>query len=302
MCNDIIAALPVSSICFMSTLSSSIGATLSRLFVYPVKSCAGVEVREAALVETGLDLDRAWMVADAAGRFVTQRELPRMALVQPHIKTQEVVLRAPGMLALHLDANAAEKPALARAWRDEVACWDMGDVAAQWFSDFLGRPGLRLLRFDPEVQRLAAHQWTGGIDVPILFPDGFPLLVVSQASLDEFNRRLAAAGHAAVGIERFRPNLLLDGLAAHEEDRLPELRIAGTDGAVALKLVKPCTRCPMPNVDPATGTSSPEVLDTLRSYRADARMNGVPTFGMNAIVTSGAGQTLRVGDSATLSN
>jgi uncharacterized protein YcbX len=286
----------------MSAFPSPISAILSRLFVYPVKSCAGMEVREAALVETGLNLDRAWMVADATGRFVTQRELPRMALVQPHIKAQELVLHAPGMLALHLDVNAAGKPARARAWRDEVACWDMGDVAAQWFSDFLGRPGLRLLRFNPDARRLAAHQWTGGVDVPILFPDGFPFLVLSQASLDELNRRLAAAGHAAVGIERFRPNLLLDGLTAHEEDRLPELRIAGADGEVALKLVKPCTRCPMPNVDPTTGISSPEVLDMLRAYRADARMNGVPTFGMNAIIASGAGQTLRAGDPVTLLN
>ena len=128
---------------------ADVRATVSALFVHPVKSCAGVALSEAQLMNTGLDLDRAWMVVDAAGRFVTQRELPRMALVRPQIRTLEVVLRAPGMLALHLGLNEVEKPTRVQVWKDEVAAWDMGDVAAQWFSDFLGVPGLRLVRFDP---------------------------------------------------------------------------------------------------------------------------------------------------------
>ena len=135
---------------------ADVRATVSALFVHPVKSCAGVALSEAQLMDTGLDLDRAWMVVDAAGRFVTQRELPRMALVRPQIRTLEVVLRAPGMLALHLGLNEVEKPTRVQVWKDEVAAWDMGDVAAQWFSDFLGVPGLRLARFDPDVTRLAS--------------------------------------------------------------------------------------------------------------------------------------------------
>ena len=139
---------------------------MAQLFVYPVKSCAGVALQEAELTETGLDLDRAWMVVDATGRFVTQRELPRMALVVPQIRRYEVVLRAPGMLALHLGVNEVVSPTRAKVWADTVDAWDMGDVAAQWFSDFLGRPGLRLVRFDPEAVRLAAKKWTGDIDAP----------------------------------------------------------------------------------------------------------------------------------------
>ena len=280
----------------MTNDSSNVQATVSGLFVHPVKSCAGVALREARLMDTGLDLDRAWMVVDAEGRFVTQREQPRMALVRPQIKVLEVVLRAPGMLALHLGINEVEKPARVQVWGDALDAWDMGDVAGQWFSDFLGRPGLRLARFDPEVTRLASKQWTGEVDAPIEFADGFPLLVVGEASLAELNQRLAAAGHAAVGIERFRPNIVLAGLQAHDEDRLHELRIATAEGEVVLRLVKPCPRCPIPNVDPASGQSSPEVLQTLSAYRAYARLDGALAFGMNAVIVQGAGHPLCVGD------
>ena len=280
----------------MTNDSSNVQATVSGLFVHPVKSCAGVALREARLMDTGLDLDRAWMVVDAEGRFVTQREQPRMALVRPQIKVLEVVLRAPGMLALHLGINEVEKPARVQVWGDALDAWDMGDVAGQWFSDFLGQPGLRLVRFDPEVTRLASKQWTGEVDAPIEFADGFPLLVVGEASLAELNQRLAAAGHAAVGIERFRPNIVLAGLQAHDEDRLHELRIATAEGEVVLRLVKPCPRCPIPNVDPATGETSPEVLAALSSYRANALLGGAITFGLNCVIVQGAGATLRVGD------
>ena len=280
----------------MTNDSSNVQATVSGLFVHPVKSCAGVALREARLMDTGLDLDRAWMVVDAEGRFVTQREQPRMALVRPQIKVLEVVLRAPGMLALHLGINEVEKPARVQVWGDALDAWDMGDVAGQWFSDFLGRPGLRLARFDPEVTRLASKQWTGEVDAPIEFADGFPLLVVGEASLAELNQRLAAAGDAAVGIERFRPNIVLAGLQTHDEDRLHELRIATAEGEVVLRLVKPCPRCPIPNVDPATGETSPEVLAALSSYRANALLGGAITFGLNCVIVQGAGATLRVGD------
>jgi len=269
-------------------------ATIARLFVYPVKSCSGVEVREALLTETGLEFDRAWMVVDGNGEFVTQRELPRMALIRPQLKTYEMVLRAPGMLALHIALDAVEQPVKARVWDDEVSAYDMGDVAAQWFSDFLGRK-LRLVRFDPEHRRLSNLQWTAGVPALNQFSDGYPLLVTSEASVEELNRRLAAAGHAAVGVERFRANLVLAGVEAHDEDRLDVLHIATGQGEVQLKPVKPCARCPIPSIDPATASSSPEVGDTLQAYRQDARLSGAITFGMNAIVLQGVEQWLRVG-------
>lgn len=281
----------------MSSSTSDLPARIARLFVYPVKSCAGVEVREAVLTETGLDLDRTWMVVDAQGQFVTQRQLPRMALVRVQIRHYEVVLRAPGMLALHLQIEAVEAPVKVRIWRDEVAAYDMGGVAAQWFTDFLGQP-LRLVRFDPEQRRLSSLQWTSGVEALNQFSDGFPLLVVSQASLQGLNERLTAAGHAAAEMERFRPNIVLAGLGAHEEDRLESIRIAA-DQEVQLRLVKPCGRCPIPNIDPATAEATPQVLQTLLAYRRNDKLQGAAAFGMNAVVLTGLDQTLRVGQSFT---
>ncbi|HYP83324.1 MOSC domain-containing protein [Variovorax sp.] len=283
----------------MNAAEFDLQATIARLFVYPIKSCAGVEVRESLLIESGLEFDRAWMVVDEAGEFVTQRDLPRMALIRPTMKYSEMVLRAPGMLALHIAFDRVEAPMRVRVWKDEVAAYDMGDVAAQWFSDFLSEPGkpqrLRLVRFDPEHKRLASRKWTGDAEAPVEFADGYPLLVLSQASLDGLNQRLAAAGHAAVGIERFRPNIVLAGIEAHDEDRVDELRLQDADGEVRLRPVKPCTRCPIPDIDPATATRSPEVGDMLRTYRADARVDGAITFGMNAIVLDGVERSLAVG-------
>ena len=272
-------------------------ARIARLFVYPVKSCPGVEVREAVLTEAGLDLDRAWMVVDEEGEFVSQRELPRMALVRPTLKLHEVILRAPGMLALHLSIEAVEEPVRVRVWNDEVAAYDMGDIAAQWFTDFLGRK-LRLARFDPEHRRLSNLKWTGGLGAPNQFSDGYPLLLASEGSVEGLNARLAKAGHGPVGIERFRPNIVLAGVEAHDEDRVEQLRISA-DGPVALKLVKPCPRCPIPNIDPATAESDPAVTDVLQAYRQDPRVDGAVTFGMNAIVLEGDEQVLRVGQAVT---
>jgi uncharacterized protein len=272
---------------------------IARLFVYPIKSCAGVELAEAVLTETGLDLDRAWMVVDPQGEFVTQRELPRMALIRPQLKHYEVVLRAPGMLALHLAIDAVEQPTTARVWGAAVAAYDMGDTAAQWFTDFLGRP-LRLVRFDPDARRLSPLEWTAGLEAQNQFADAFPLLVVGEGSLAELNRRLLAQGHQAVGVERFRPNIVLAGLEPHDEDRVDVLRIATGDAtAVLLRPVKPCPRCPIPNIDPATARVDPQVSDTLQVYRANERVGGAVAFGMNAIVLDGVDQLLRVGQAVT---
>jgi uncharacterized protein len=264
------------------------------LHVYPVKSCAGISLRESLLIETGLEFDRAWMVVDKHSQFVTQRHLPRMALIQPTLKSFEMILRAPGMLALHIALDTVEKPVRAKVWNDEVAAYDMGDLCAQWFSDFLGAK-LRLLRFDPEQRRLSERRWTGEIEAENGFADAFPLLVTSAASMPELNRRLQAQGHEAVTMARFRPNLVLDGLEAHGEDPLDEITIGTEEGAVRLKLVKPCARCPIPDVDPLTGKTGHAVGDALQSYRADARLDGALTFGMNAVIVEGVERNLRVG-------
>ena len=274
--------------------TNAMPVTLESLHVYPVKSCAGTAPAEALLVETGFDLDRAWMLTDVDGRFVSQRELPRMALVRPTLKADEMILRAPGMLALHVAADRVETARTVQVWDDVVAGFDMGALAARWFSDFLGT-ALRLVRFDPEQKRLADRRWTGDVAAECAFQDGFPLLVTSVASLAEVNRRLAANGAEPVTMARFRPNLVLAGLDAHGEDHLDEIVFTGNDGPVRVRLVKPCGRCPIPDVDPATGVAGHAVGDVLAQYRADARLAGALTFGMNAIVVEGIERRLHAG-------
>ncbi|MEK9803688.1 MAG: MOSC N-terminal beta barrel domain-containing protein [Curvibacter sp.] len=293
--------------------AADVQARIARLYVYPVKSCAGIALDEAVLTETGLDLDRAWMVVDSEGEFLTQREAPRLALVQPAFKRggTELQLRAPGMLALHLRVDAVEAPTRVRVWDDVVPAYDMGDIAAQWFTDFLAlneqglpraqAPKYRLVRFDPAHRRLSSLQWTGGAEAPNQFSDGFPVLVLGQSALDGLNARLQGAGHRPVDIRRFRPNIVLEGLEAHDEDRVGPLQIETAEGPAVLTPVKPCPRCPIPNIDPDTARSSPEVSDALQAYRQDARVNGALSFGMNAIVTAGVDQVLRVGQTVRAS-
>ena len=286
------------------TAPADVNAVISALWVYPVKSCAGVQVQEAILTETGLEFDRAWMVVNEHGEFMTQRELPRMALIRPQLKTQDMVLRAPGMLALHIALDQVQEAVRVKVWEDEVQAYDMGAVAAQWFSDFLGTR-LRLVRFDPEHKRLSSARWTGGVEALNQFSDGYPLLVLSEASLAGFNDRMQAAGSAPVTMERFRPNIVLgavpgpasEALAAHDEDRLDELQVSTEQGVARLKPVKPCARCPIPNIDPATALSSPEVNDMLQTYRQDPRLGGALSFGMNLIRLDGEDHLLRVGQS-----
>jgi uncharacterized protein YcbX len=202
------------------------------------------------------------------------------------------------MLALHIAYDTVEAPTRVRVWDDQVKAYDMGDLAAQWFTDFLGRK-VRLVRFDPEQRRLSSMKWTDGVEAENQFSDGFPILVASVEGLAALNERLAQRGQPAVTMARFRPNLVIEGLDApldpHGEDYLDELSIATDQGTVRLKLVKPCARCPIPNVDPDTATPGHEPGDTLATYRRDARLDGAVTFGMNAIVLEGIEHVLRRG-------
>jgi hypothetical protein len=282
--------------------TDALRCSVSALHVHPIKSCAGVAVNESLLIETGLEFDRAWMVVDEGGEMLTQRELPRMALIQPTLRHEDMVLRAPGMLALHVRLDTVEAPTRVRVWDDIVKAYDMGPLAAQWFSDFLGGGRkLRLARFDPDEKRLSDPAWAGAIEAENAFADGYPLLLASTASLADLNTRLAARGVAPVTMQRFRPNLVLDGLAAFDEDHLHEIVVTTAEGPVTLRLVKPCVRCTIPNVDPATAATANEPGDTLAGFRADPRMKGGITFGMNAVVVGGFEHVLRVGQPATAS-
>ena len=283
--------------------AADVSARIARLFIHPVKSCAGIELAQSLLCPTGLAHDREWMLVDARGEFVSQRDLPRMALIRPRLDDAgDLLLDAPGMDVLRLSSSSIAGPRVqVRVWNDAAPAFDAGDVAANWFSRFLGPHAptllkrLRLVRFDPAHARLSSRRWTDGVAAPNLFADAFALLVVSEASMHELNRRLETHGQPAVGVERFRPNLVLADIEPHDEDRLDELWISTDEAEVRLKIVKPCVRCPIPNIDPATALSTPAVSDELHRYRQNNAMGGGVTFGMNAIVTAGAGALLKVG-------
>lgn len=275
-------------------------ATLSQLFLYPVKGCRGIAVSSATLAATGLEIDgigdREWVVVDEDGEFISQREYPKLALVETRFTPSSLRLKAPGMLQLEVPFASEGDVVKARVWDDVVAAVTQGKVADAWFSNFLGIPA-RLLRFDPEHTRLASHRWTGKDDAPYKFADAFPLLITSEASLADLNQRLAKRGHAPVDMRRFRPNLVLAGIEAYEEDYIRTIRI----GHVELRAVKPCARCSVPGVDPDSGEHSTVVTDLLATYRG--RTQGEPQgvmFGVNAIVTAGAGSTLRAGSAVEI--
>jgi uncharacterized protein YcbX len=277
--------------------------TLTALNLYPIKSCAGIAVREAVVTAAGLMsehiYDREWMVVDDHGEFLTQRQHPRMALIEPRLKSETLELRAPGMLRLEIPLGLPdpdEAPAVeVRVWNDTVKAYDCDQTTAVWFSNALG-VSCRLVRFHPHAKRAGNPRWTGGVPAPTLFSDGYPMLVLSQASLDDLNARLAAHGREALPMNRFRPNLVIGGIEAYEEDYAAAIGI----GAARIKPVKPCPRCPIPSVDQATGLIGPDPLDVLRTYRANPKLDGAITFGMNAVLLEGEGQVLRVGQEVAL--
>jgi uncharacterized protein YcbX len=294
---------------------NTLQATIAQLWIYPIKSCAGLLCQEAALTPTGLAWDRAFMVVDAHGEMVTQRDLPRMALIQPELNTapdvMHMTVRAPGMsdLVLPLVLRLANRVKV-RVWDDEVPAFDMGDDASQWLTQFLdtaNQPSfgaLRLVRFDTSYARESSHTWTQSHTALNQFSDGFPILVASIASLNMLNQRLQAQGKEPVDMRRFRANVVLSGTEAHDEDRVAQMQITtaspnGQQSEVVLKLVKPCPRCPIPNIDPDTAQSDTAVGDTLQGYRQDPRLDGQITFGMNAMALQGEGQVLTVGQQVT---
>jgi hypothetical protein len=260
--------------------------TVASLHVYPVKSCRGVELDTARLTEAGLEHDREWMIVTPEGRFVTQREQPRLALISTSLDDQQLHLSAPGAPGVTVPFDFDGEPMQVTVWRDRCQAHDQGEVAARWLSDVLGRP-LRLVRFDPACRRPSDTAWTDGVDAVSRFSDGFALLAISLASLADLNARLATP----LPMNRFRPNLVLDGLPPYGEDALGDLTVGGA----RLRRVKPCTRCSITTTNQATGAvEGDEPLRTLKTYRWDAALRGV-TFGQNLIVVTAGGEHLRTG-------
>lgn len=271
---------------------------LSAITLYPIKSCAGLSLEEATLTPLGLMsaqvYDREWMVVDSHGVGLTQREHPRMALIKPALKGDTLELQAPGMLRLEIPLGLPDPETaptvVTQVWDDTVLAYDCDALTAEWFTRAIGVP-CRLARFHAKAQRPVSTKWTGGLQATTMFSDGYPILVVGSASLDDLNQKLVAAGRQAIPMNRFRPNLVIEGMEAFEEDYAEAFQL----GEAVLKPVKPCPRCPMPSIDQATGEVGPDPLDIMQSYRAKPELEGALCFGMNSILVAGEDQRVRVG-------
>jgi uncharacterized protein YcbX len=260
--------------------------TLVEISSYPVKSCRGIGHDVAVLTEAGLEHDREWMFVTPAGRFLTQRETPALAKVEVAIGQDGLRLFAAGSGEVSVSLNDPGTPRPVTVWRDRCVAFDQGDEVAAWATGLLGRE-VRLVRFGPTARRLSDPAWTGPLEADNRFSDGFPLLILSRASLDELNSRLPVP----LPMNRFRPNLVFDGLPPFGEDAVQEF----VSGGVRLRVVKPCTRCVITTTDQSSGVvDGEEPLRTLRTFRWNPQLRGV-AFGQNAIVVEGAGSRLERG-------
>ena len=265
--------------------------SIASLHVYPVKSCRGIERSRAVVTDAGFEHDREWMVVTADGRFVTQREEPRLALIETDIDDARLRLSAAGHGATDVPLALRGEPRDVVVWQHHCVAHDQGDEAARWLSEFLGR-SFRLVRFDPQHRRLSDRAFTGETAGYSRFADAYAFLVLSLASLADLNARLPAP----LPMNRFRPNIVLGGVDPFDGDRVHEFVADG----VRLRAVKPCARCVVTTTDQAKGTrDGDEPLRTLREFRFDRRLKGV-TFGQNLILIDGAGEELRVGQSVAL--
>lgn len=264
--------------------------TAAAFYIYPVKSAAGIACETVELAEAGLRHDREWMIVDPAGRFLTQRELPQLSQLRTRIASEDLELAVPGA-SISLPLAHEGRKVEVQVWGGRCTAFDAGAETAAFLSDFVQRP-VRLVRFDPAARRLSNHDWTEGRDVPTRFTDGYPLLVLSQASIDDLSARV---GRKLV-VERFRPNLLIDGVTAYGEDAAARLTI----GNATFALTKACTRCVITTVNPDTGVrEDDEPIATLKRYRHDAALRGV-VFGRNAYALTGVGAKLSRGQTLAL--
>ncbi len=255
---------------------------LSGLYVYPIKSAGGISLEASEVDERGLRHDRRWMLVDEAGRFMTQRRTPRMALIGVRIEPDLLVVDAPDMPSLEIPLEPPQgRPRLTQVWNDLVEVLAVGDEAAHWFSEFLG-VRCRLVYLPDESVRPVDPDY-GRTGDRVGLADGFPFLLTSEASLADLNARL----ESPLPLNRFRPNLVVRGSGAFAEDGWSLLSV----GEITFRVAKPCARCVITTVDQGTATTGKEPLRTLARFR---RAGEGVLFGQNLIHDNKG--TLRVGD------
>jgi hypothetical protein len=259
----------------------------------------GIELESATLTPRGFKNDRRWMIVRADGRFVTQRDLPRLSLVETHLETDGVTLSLPGNGAVTVPfESAGGDPVRTKVWGIECEAVDEGEEIASWLTAALDSGvSLRMVHMRPGFVRPQGKPRELGPDTHTIFADAAPFLVVGEASLDELNRELLARGHAAVPMNRFRPNIVLKGLEPFEEHRLTGL--AG-DG-YGLKLCHPCERCVVTTIDQDTGQKDTDrqPFVTLRDINPVPGRKPAPAFGQNAVLVNGDGVSVGLGDPLT---
>lgn len=267
--------------------NSKSSLSVSQLNVYPVKSCAGTALETAKIDGRGIELDRAWMVVDGHGKFLTQRQLPRMALIKPELDDGNgLTLTAPGMESLNISADDSGEVKEVYVWSDLCTGQDQGNAVADWLSGFLGRP-CRLVRMSDNFQRKVHDKFARSDSDQLGFADGLPFLLISEESLADLNERL----DSPVPMDRFRPNIVVKGCKPFAEDGWSEFRI----GNVVFDAVKLCARCSITTVNQQNAEVKAEPLKTLAGYRM--REEGV-MFGQN-LIHRGQGR-ISVGDSVEL--
>lgn len=254
-------------------------ATITALFVYPVKSTRGIEKSRVRVASTGFEWDRQWMLIHGNGMFLSQRTHPQLARIVPEVTPTTLVLNAPGLPPLSVPLTDGGERLSVRVHQDPCVGIDQGPTAAEWMSRALGDT-VRLVRVPPENERRANPKFAGTVPAPMGFADGYPVLVCNEASLTDLNERMPEA----IPMERFRPNIILRGLPAWAEDRIDALDF----GALTLRLVKRCVRCTIPSIDQRTGLPSTDPAPVLKQFRFDKELLGI-TFGENAVIASGTG-------------
>ena len=270
----------------MSTNESPDDVKVAGLFSYPVKGCRVIAHASADVLASGIRHDREWMVVDtrrSPAIFLSQRECPVMATLTVTVTDSDGLLISHNDDALAVPPPARNALLKVKVWNHETVALDAGDAASEWLNAKLGmaRGQLRLVRFHPEMRRDCNRLHAGDSDAHTFFADGYPLLVTSVESLADLNMRMRRDATNAMPMNRFRPNVVIAGLPAWDEDHINTLNI----GEVVLKLAKPCVRCQVTTTDQLSGARlSDEPLNTLARFRNNPDLGGV-TFGWNAIVT-----------------
>ncbi len=255
---------------------------LTSLHSYPVKSCKGMDLQEMEIGALGPLWDRRWMLVNRDGRFLSQRLVPKMALISSKVEHGILKIIFPDGTTFLRPITEEGKWIEVEVWKDRCQALDQGDEAAAVFSDFLGLE-CRLVYFSAHSLRIVDQKYAVSPQDGVSFSDGFPFLIVSEESLADLNGRL----DVPVGMNRFRPNLVVKGCLPFAEDGWRLIRI----GSLQFRIVKPCSRCVITCIDPETSVKGVEPMQTLSSYR---KMEKGIFFGQNAIQL-GAG-VLRVGD------